>query len=62
MIKMKADEAQAFDALKMMHWLSDANATLEFKKDSVVLTAGLRTIEADNLEKAIEKWKTQVEQ
>jgi len=59
---MKSNETQAFDALKMMHWLSDANATLEFKKDSVVLTAGLIIIEADNLERAIEKWKTQVEQ
>jgi hypothetical protein len=58
---MKADEAQAFDALKMLHWLSDANATLQFKKDSVVLEAGLQTIEAENLEQTIEQFRERIE-
>lgn len=58
---MKADEAQAIDALKMLHWLSDANATLHFKQDSVVLEAGLQTIEAENLEKAIEEFHERIE-
>lgn len=58
---MTADEAQAFDALKMLYWLRGANATLHFKKDSVVLEAGLQTIEAKNLERAIEEFQERIE-
>lgn len=57
---MKADEAQAFQALEMLYWLSEANASLDFKEDGVVLDAGLHTIEADNVERAIKKFEEQV--
>jgi len=54
------DELAGHNALMMLEWLSDANATIGFKKDSVKVSAGLRDVEEPTLQEAIEEIVAQI--